>query len=363
MKTVRAKTGVGRLEGSLTEDRILRWLLSQTSIEPFTVEVLKGEKPSDRGVDAIVKLSYGGVDRRFAVDVKVRASAKSLLDAAAQIQAAAPRGTFPMVVSSYLPSDIARQLLDQGVSALDLCGNIAVAVPGTWYIERLGAPNRFPDTRLVKNVFRGASSLVPRVLVSGERFRSATDLLAAIESRGGSTSLPTVSRVLRQLEDEAVVIRSPEIMVTDQERFLRLFVSSYRPALERARVAGRVTDLGAVRTSLAETARGGNFRIVGVAPERYVNFPSSYEEIVVYTTSAAAALEGIDLRTDSPFQNLIVYETDDPSVFFDPREEDGFPWAPPLEAYLRLATGDERMREMATALKPRVFERSGDDDR
>ena len=43
-------------------------------------------------------------------------------------------------------------------------------------------------------------------------------------------------------------------------------------------------------------------------------------------------------------------------MFFDPREEDGFPWAAPLEAYLRLATGDERMREMAAALKPGVFE-------
>ena len=43
------------------------------------------------------------------------AAADSLLrnpelgDAPAQIQAAAPRGTFPLVVSSYLPSEIARQ--------------------------------------------------------------------------------------------------------------------------------------------------------------------------------------------------------------------------------------------------------------
>ena len=314
-------------------------------------------------VDAIVKLSFGKVERKFAVEVRSKASARSLGEAARQIRTTAPANTLPLIVCSYLPTDMARDLVDQGVSAVDLCGNIAVVAPGTWYVERLGSPNRFPDTRLVKNVFRGASSLVSRVLVSGESFASATALRAAIEARGGSTSLPTVSRVLRQLEDEAVVARSPEIRAIDVDRLLRLFVANYRPAATRAQVAGRTADLDAVRKTIAETARRKGLRLVGVAPERYVSFPSSYEELVVYTTSAESLLEGVSVRSESPFQNVVVYETDDQAVFFDVREEDGFPWAAPLEVYLRLATGDDRMREMAKALRPLVLAGKDADDR
>lgn len=349
--------------GPPTDAGILRWLASQASFPPFTAEVRDVTGPRESGVDATITMTFGGVQREFAVEARARASARALRDAVTQIQAKVPSGMLPLIVCPFLSTELARQLLAEGVSGIDMCGNVAVVVPGTWYVERLGAPNRFPDTRLVKNVFRGASSMVPRVLLSGESFRSATDLLAAIAARGGSTSLPTVSRVLRQLEDDALVTRAPEIRTTDRERLLRRFVAEYQPANARRRVAGRVADLDEARVTIANAALTEGFRVVGVAPERYVSFPSSYPELVVYSTAADAALRDIQIRTDGPFQNLIVYETEDPTVFFDTRAEEGFVWASPLEVYLRLATGDERMREMAKSLKPRLIGSEIDGDR
>ena len=58
-----------------------------------------------------------------------------------------------------------KRLEREGVSGLDLCGNGVVTVPGEWLVYRTGKPNLYPQSFPIKNVFRGASSLVARVFL------------------------------------------------------------------------------------------------------------------------------------------------------------------------------------------------------
>lgn len=309
-----------------------------------------------------VRLQLDSVERDFIVEVLTHSSARSIREAADTARRLCPEGEFLLVLCPFVSEDLARELYASGISVVDLCGNLLVTVPGTWYMERLGKPNRFPDTRLVKNVYRGASSLVPRALTDGTSYPSASALLEAIAARGGQTSLPTVSRVLRQLEQEAVVVRVPAIRVVDCERLLRLFVQGYAPPSLRRRISRRVENLSTTRLAMVESAKAASERLVCYTPERYVDLPASYEELTVYTTSADAALAGLELKSDAPFRNLTVLETDDPSVYFDTIEEQSLPWLSPLEAYLQLATGDDRMRRMSTSLREQLIRRCSNGD-
>ena len=51
------------------------------------------------------------------------------------------------------------------------------------------------------------------------------------------------------------------------------------------------------------------------------------------------------------FPDLELIETDDETVYFDAREQDGFWWGSPVQAYLELSAGDKRDRETAEEIK------------
>ncbi|MCD6394779.1 MAG: hypothetical protein J7M40_14905 [Planctomycetes bacterium] len=76
------------------------------------------------------------------------------------------RKVIPLIVASYIGRKQSELLLKEGVSWIDLSGNMLIRVPPNIYIERSGKPNRYPDSAPIKKVFQGTSSLVSRALHS-----------------------------------------------------------------------------------------------------------------------------------------------------------------------------------------------------
>jgi hypothetical protein len=58
-------------------------------------------------------------------------------------------------------------------------------------------------------------------------------------------------------------------------------------------------------------------------------------------------------------QNVELVEVEDQTVYFDPDEEDGFPWISALQTYLILASGGKREQEAAAQIRPDLIAAAG----
>mgnify|MGYP000103044902 CR=1 FL=1 len=235
----------------MTEAEILKQLSRDETLAPFRVESVETESAEEAGLDAVIRLSLNGMAQDFAVEVKARSVRGIVLEGANRLLERTSRladGKLrPLLVCPYIRPDLAQDLLARGVSSADLSGNIAVVVPRTWYVERLGKPNRYPEAEPLKNPYRGTSSLVARMLASRESFDSAKDLIERIERLGGSITKATVSKALRQLEAEGLVVREPRIVAhgrsspkaNDANASFARSANSSAAALESRRVTTR----------------------------------------------------------------------------------------------------------------------------
>lgn len=343
----------------MTEAEILAELNRDEALAPFRVESIETESAEQAGLDAVIRLSLDGMRRGFAVEVRSRSVRGIVLEGAnrllERIGRLADGELRPLLVCPYIRPDLAKELLARGVSTADLSGNVAVVVPQTWYVERLGKPNKYPEAESLKNPYRGTSSLVARVLVTGESFDTAKDLIERIERLGGSITKATVSKALSQLEGEGLVVRQPRIAAADRARLLDLLAANYRAPSSRRQLRGSVPELESWRRAASVRADETGLQLVGLAPERYADFPSSYEELLVYTDAAERLVRETGFAPGDRWSNLTVVETDEQTVYFDARAEDGFRWCPPLETYFTLATGGKRERETSEGLRKRLL--------
>ncbi len=310
--------------------------------------------PDPRGLrpDSVLAARWEGRQRLFAVEYKSSSTPKALEAAIQQARRYAETGPYlPMVIVPYLSPRALDRLNEEKVSGLDLSGNELVIVPGEWFVRSTGAKNRFPAGASIKNVYRGASSLVARVFFARPEFSSVQGVLGEIRSRGGRTTLPTVSKALRGLEEDLVVGREANIQLLQPDRMLDLLLESYRDPVVRRRRRIKVSDRVGSLQKFAHNARESDVYVAGDLPSRYVIFPTSEDMVRVYTSSIEAITQGVELQETSRFPNVELIETEDQTVYFDPNDEEGFPWISALQTYLMLATGGKREQEAATQIR------------
>jgi len=299
-----------------------------------------------------IELDWAGEAQRFSIETIRTGTPKEVENVIARSSRdAGPR----LVVAPYLSEQAVRQLADAGLSAVDLCGNGLVTVPGRWAIERRVSKNRFTATTPIKNIYKGTSSLVPRVFLAEREYSSVSAVYDAIVTRGGKITMPTVSKALKALEDGLLLRKTETLRTPDPRRLFETLAENYRRPEPKRRLRGGVTSLAEWRASALDRARAEGRQIAGFAPERYAVFPSSYEELRVYTEDLDAVARLTDLDADAPWPNIEIVETREPTVYFDLREEDGFLWCPPLEVALELGTRDKRSRETAEAIKDDII--------
>lgn len=340
------------------KERDVPALLDGGRFLPLEVSLLGPEEnallPEPHGLrpDFVLAARWEGRQRLFAVEYKGSSTPKALEAAIGQARRYAQAGPYlPMVMVPYLSPKALDRLSEEGLSGIDLSGNELIIVPGEWLVRSTGAKNRFPAGASIKNVYRGASSLVARVLFSRPAFSSVQEILDEIRGRGGKTTLPTVSKALRGLEEDLVVGRGGNIQLLQPDRVLDLLRESYRDPVVGRRRRIRVPDRAGSLRKLADNARESDAYVAGDLPSRYVIFPTSEDIVPVYTSSIGAVTRGVDLQESSRFPNVELLETEDQTVYFDPDEEEGFPWLSALQTYLMLATGGKREQEAATQIR------------
>ena len=254
------------------------------------------------------------------------------------------------------------ELQAAGVSGIDLCGNGVVVVPNELLVYRTGMPNQFRSEASIKNVFRGASSLVARVFLLVPDYASVQEVRREVERRGGKPALGTVSKVCKSLESALVIENKPSrgtaarrLRLLQPDKLLDLLAANYVPpevtgtACGKAKLSPelfrRAVDAAAGRVKMIQTGFGsvGDYAVMAREPMQYF-----------YCTDLGAtvrALGGAFEPTDR-FANVTLSETRDDAVYFDGRP--GL-LASPVQAYLELATGDKRSQETAEQLRRAIL--------
>ena len=112
----------------------------------------------------------------------------------------------PMIIAPYISDKQSMRLQEEGISWIDLSGNMVVKVSPAIYIERKGKPNKYPDSSPIKNIYKGTSSLVGRaLLLKPDGFSSLYEVVNFINARNGTITLATVSKVITSLEENLLV--------------------------------------------------------------------------------------------------------------------------------------------------------------
>lgn len=233
------------------------------------------------------------------------------------------------------------------LSALDLSGNYMIQTPDLVAV-RLDQPNAYPSSRDIQQVFANDTSEVARLLLlePTRTFHSVTEVHEVCRQRGGTISLPTVSRALKGLHEEVVIHKARGQIRLLQARVvwdqLTAHYNAPRPQSTwqlRLDPDRRVEQLNALLGVGAWVWDG-----LTSASRWSATTPALVPTL--WARSGALAPEQLRELESRRFYNTIVHAISDGLPFFDARGH----VASPLECALALMQGDKRDQEVAASL-------------
>jgi hypothetical protein len=315
-------------------------------------------------LDAIAITTWSGQTDRFAVEVKSQSSTRAFREAldALQFKLRDPE-LRPMMVLPFLSDEHLRALEQIQFSGIDLCGNGLVIVPNRLFVLRSGSPNPFRQPLPLQNVYRGVASLVARVFLAQPAFGSLEEIQHQVRIRGPAVAISTVSKSLRRLEDDLVVMRMPsrEIELRQPDVLLEKLQQNYVPPRVTRVFQGRADDPAQLAQRIGGLAEDDGYifaRLTGLSSADHYAIMARNDRTVMYCRGIDKVLQrvGGSLVPDTRFANFELRETDDPTAYFDlPRWSDT-PYASRLQTYLELMAGDQRDRDAAQQIREVILQ-------
>lgn len=349
----------------LTAQRI-RNLIRDLEFRPLKITIEEREPniafSGDGGVKDIVLLNINWQSRpeKFIAEILGQATPKQIENAILRLEkytsAPATKGRraqkrfYPLVVAPYLSEKTLNRLAAAEISGIDLSGNGVVVLPDKLFIYRTGEKNKFLSNAPIKNIFRGTSSLAARVFFAKPEYETVGDVLEEITRRGGQTTFSTVSKVLKTLEEELIIGRTPKISLLDAKKLLNELRENYRRADAHRVARGKVGDSSQALKKMSKNAESKNVLYARDDPAKYTVMSSGASAIKIYTESVEELLSGVDFTETSRFPDIELVETDEQSVYFDRRKDAGFYWSSPLQTYLELSSEGKREQEAANQM-------------
>jgi len=341
----------------LVFQRLEEDLLSIDGIKPDAIiEVSVDDDPSFRALVEIVSVATPKiiVQRCNLILDYVRQSNKSDL--------------VPLIVAPYIAGKQAKLLAEQGVSWIDLCGNMTVKIPGKIYIERIGNRNKFPDTAPIKKIFQGTSSLVSRaLLLQPKGFGAQYELVDFINNLNANITAGTVSRVLKSLEEELLIRKTKSLIsIIDADKLLKRLTYgyiNYAKRREKKTYRFSVKDLKCVSMRL-NVSQYSNYLVCGFYAAKIKGLAATDEITILVKDMEQARKEFDFIVPDAEFGNLKFIETDDSCSWFNSTEAElalasviKVPMAmvDDIELYLEMMVDTPRGSKIAELLKPRIL--------
>lgn len=348
-----------------TENEAQKWLQEgRLALPPLRFKLRKVEPKYSESQrwDFEVEGLWDDQSALFAVEHKSLSTPKAFEEALRQCRdTKLPEGLGPLLLMPYLRPSQLEELEVQGISGVDWCGNGVVIAPGKLRVFRTGNRNRFATYAPIKNIYRKNTSMVARLLLTAARFPNLQEILAEVSRRNllaqttGATpmSLGTVSKALKQLEDELIVGREPDIQLLQADKLLDQLQQNYEPPKAQAvrlKVNCAFDQLPRI-LSMRIDKEASPLMATGLSSvSRYATMQRE-EVLALYCPDVKRVQSAIDGRETDRFPNVELIETIEQPLYFDAREEGGFYWASPVQTYLELMRGDKRDRETADQVR------------
>jgi hypothetical protein len=167
-------------------------------------------------------------------------------------------------------------------------------------------------------------------------------------------SLSTVSKSLKNLEEDLIVERKGIIRLLQPDKLLEKLSANYVPPKIKERVRLKVSSESAtIEELLLKQSQALNLPLVAAGTSSVAQFAVMQrgDLLSVYCPRLEMLLERLSGSQSDRFPNLELIETEDETVYFDARQEGKFWWASPVQVYLELMVGDKRDRETAEQVK------------
>ncbi len=201
----------------------LRQLLPLKGLEvDINLESMSGIPGSS---DFVARVEYEGLSFRLIIEAAAQNSLPVFKNKVVKLKAEAGNhnDAVPVLVARYLSPQRRSMCQDEGICFMDLSGNVFIKYK-SFYVEKIGFPNKFPEERKGRNPFSDKASLILRaILKGGEHLWGVRELAEATHLNPGY-----ISRMARELEDRNYITRvNSKLKLRDPEGILDDWVRDY----------------------------------------------------------------------------------------------------------------------------------------
>ncbi len=310
--------------------------------------------------DFFLDLRYGNRTYAFTVEIKRRSAPSVVRDSVAQLGNYAQTDRYPLLAVPYLSADLVGYLERAEVSGIDLNGNYLIRTP-EFVALRLDQPNAYPESRQIKNIYTGNTSIVGRFLLSEPGpYRQVKEIAEGIERLGGGISPATISKGLNGLADDLIVRKNrTTIELLQPRRLLDRLRREYRPPGIVDTLRLNLPEDREETEKILNDVLGTNGWIYSgeSSAEAYVaTVPVPYP--VLYTNAPDEKVAGLFSYRDDRFPTYELKRTDDAFAFFARNGK----WASPVESCLALGQLDKREREISAEIERMILRELGYDE-
>ncbi len=325
--------------------------------------------------DAKFDLQFGETKVEVYVEVKSAYTPKQVEQIApwlSQMKAMKNGTAFALMCPTISPQS-QRLCFERNVDFIDLAGNVFINVPGKLLLQRVGMePRQETSPSFYRNPFSGKSSRILRVLLQKPRAWTLSEITEELaketrctECAGASfeVSFSLVSRVLRSLEEELLVMRrNSSILVPEPRRLLTTWAQQYKDRYRwYLRRSFNVPNpfgpgLKAVRQALDGLLKPRSYAFTGAAAASVTAPFVDVDPIDLYISDEAgaenlrASVSGTSVGPD-----LRVIYAYDAGVFMYSSLSEGIPVVSDIQAYLDLfARGGRDLKQADHLLQARI---------
>ena len=175
--------------------------------------------------DIVARVDYENLSFCLIIEAVAQNSLPVFKNKVAKLKAAADKhnDVVPVLVARYFSPQRRTMCRDEGICFIDLSGNAHITFK-SFYVEKIGFPNKFPEERKGRNPFSDKASLILRaILKGGEHLWGIRELAQATNLNPGY-----VSRMARELESRNYITRvNSKLKLRDPEGILDDWVRNY----------------------------------------------------------------------------------------------------------------------------------------